>query len=528
MARMSSVMRASSRPALHLTGLVAVATLAGCASKTPPATAPTATASVGTAAAATRLEPPLASADRGVLATALDPLFGAPGLRTAVWSVLIQSLDTGEVLYRLNPDTLVMPASNQKIVSTAVAAARLGWDYRFETRLETTGTVAGGALQGDLFVTGTGDPSINDRDGRREVFFDEMAAALRAAGISRVQGRLIGDDNAFDEERFGYGWSWDDFVFGYSAPVGALQVNENLAHLVVSPGAGPGEAARVTLREPGSDLVLISHVTTGARDSETRVSMDRMPGKHELTVTGSIAAGNKDIVREAAVDNPTTYFLGQMRAALAARGITVSGGDVDVDDLDGTTRTATRQAIGRLQSPPLSDIARPLMKVSQNLYAETAMRALSLGAAPASMDASRKAVEETLGRWGVPAGTYVVADGSGLSRYNYVNASMIVAILRAIARDQKLAGPFVATLPIAGQDGTIGSRMKGTRAEGNVKAKTGSISNVRSLSGYLTTAAGERVVFSAIANNFTTPYATVDAAVEAALERVISTGPRAR
>lgn len=209
----------------------------------------------------------------------------------------------------------------------------------------------------------------------------------------------------------------------------------------------------------------------------------------------------------------------------------MSGDPVDIDDLataDGAPGPASRRVIGRLPSPPLADVARPLMKVSQNLYAETVMRALSLGPAPASMESSKKAVEETLSRWGVPSGSYVVADGSGLSRNNYVNASMLVAILRAMARDATLAEPFLATLPVAGKDGTIGSRMKGTRAEGNVRAKTGTIANVRSLSGYLTTTAGERIVFSAIANNFTTPSATVDAAVEGALERVIGRTPTTR
>jgi D-alanyl-D-alanine carboxypeptidase/D-alanyl-D-alanine-endopeptidase (penicillin-binding protein 4) len=502
---------------------------------------------------APRLEPSLAAGDRGVLALELDPFFAAPGLRTAVWSVLVQSLDSGEVLYRLNPDTLVMPASNQKIVSTAVGATRLGWDFRFETRLETTAPVSDDALRGDLIVAGNGDPTINNRDGRREAFFDEMAAALRAAGITRVDGRVIGDDNAFDDERFGFGWQWDDFVFAYSAPVGPLQVNENTAEVVITAGPDVGAPATAAIRQGGSDLVPVSRVTTGAKDSEASVSLDRLPAHRELVVSGTVPLGGKEVVRNAAVDNPTLYFAGETKLALAARGIAVSGAAVDIDDLEiapvpatstaavapaqpavssatagptpapaGTDARPPRRVLARLQSPPLSEVARPLMKVSQNLYAETLMRALSLGPAPASMTASKKAVEETLSRWGVPPGTYVVADGSGLSRQNYVNASMIVAILRAMARDPKLTEPFVATLPIAGKDGTIGSRMRGTRAEGNVTAKTGSLSNVRSLSGYLTTAAGERIVFSAIANNFTTPNATVDAAVEAALERVIS------
>jgi D-alanyl-D-alanine carboxypeptidase/D-alanyl-D-alanine-endopeptidase (penicillin-binding protein 4) len=553
---------------LRLLAIGAVALAVGCAPRSsPPAApgpAPHAAAAAVAPIGAPRLEPPLAAADRGALAAEIDPFFAAPGLRTAVWSVLVQSLDSGEVLYRLNPDTLVVPASNQKIVSTAVAAARLGWDFRFETRLETGASIDDGLLRGDLFVAGNGDPTINARDGRREAFFDEMAAALRAAGITRIGGRLVGDDNAWDDERFGFGWEWDDFAFGYSAPIGPLQVNENVAEVVVVPGSDAGTPAAVACRQPGSDLIIVNRVTTGPEHSEARVQLERLPGQRELRVHGTVPLGGKEVVRNAAVDNPTRYFVAETRLALAARGIAVDGAAVDIDDLaaamltasddapreratapprdgsDSATRPSTpraaaglagpgqRRILARLLSPPLSEVARPLMKVSQNLYAETVMRALSLGSAPASMDASRKAAEDTLSRWGVAPGTYFVADGSGLSRHNLVSASMIVAILRAVARNPTLSEAFVATLPVAGQDGTTAGRMKGTRAEANVRAKTGTIMNVRSLSGYLTTTTGERLVFSAIANNFTTPSATVDAAVEAALERLISRGSPAR
>ena len=445
MARMSSVMRARPLPFRSIVVAAALLLAAGCAPRTAPPATPAATATGASArGAAPRLEPSLAAVDRGTMATELDPFFAAPGLRTAVWSVLVQSLDSGEVVYRLNPDTLVMPASNQKIVSTAVAAARLGWDFRFETRLETAATVTDGVLRGDLIVAGNGDPTVNNRDGRRESFFDEMAAALKSAGISRVEGRLVGDDNAFDEERFGFGWQWDDFVFGYAAPVGPLQVNEGIAEVVDHAGAAVGAPAGVAFRQAGagSDLVLVTRVTTGPKDSEARVSLDALPGQRLLHVSGTVPLEGKEVVRNAAVDNPTLYFVAEAKTALAGRGVVVSGDPVDIDDLataDGAPGPASRRVIGRLPSPPLADVARPLMKVSQNLYAETVMRALSLGPAPASMESSKKAVEETLSRWGVPSGSYVVADGSGLSRNNYVNASMLVAILRAMARDATLA-----------------------------------------------------------------------------------------
>jgi D-alanyl-D-alanine carboxypeptidase/D-alanyl-D-alanine-endopeptidase (penicillin-binding protein 4) len=209
-----------------------------------------------------------------------------------------------------------------------------------------------------------------------------------------------------------------------------------------------------------------------------------------------------------------------LKGALQTRGIVVMGAAVDIDDLEAPIAADGRRTLGRVQSPPLSAIAKTLMKVSQNLYAETVFKAISLQPGPASVAASRALAEETLGSWGIAPGQYRIADGSGLSRVNFVSAQMIVRILRAMAKDPQNLAAFDATLPIAGKDGTIAGRMKGTRAQDNVHAKTGTLGHVRALSGYLTTADGERLVFSMIANNFQAPTATVDAAVDAALERL--------
>ena len=179
-----------------------------------------------------------------------------------VWGVDIRSLDTGEHLYDLNAGRLMMPASNMKIVTLAAAADILGWDYRFTTTLDTTGTVEGGVLKGDLIVRGGGDPTINTREGRAAARLDEWAAALRAAGIQQIDGAVIGDDQHFDDEGIGAGWAWDYLQFGYAAPVGALQFNENLATLTVTPGLEAGAPATVALTA-GSGLRTMTRVGTG-------------------------------------------------------------------------------------------------------------------------------------------------------------------------------------------------------------------------------------------------------------------------
>ena len=459
----------------------------------------------------------------------LEATFAEPALRAAVWSVRVESLDRGDVLYQLNPDTLVVPASNTKIVTLAVGAARLGWNYGYETRLETAGEVVDGELRGDLVVVGSGDPTINGRDGNRAAVFAAWAEALRAAGIRRVAGRIVGDDDAFDDERYGDGWSWDDFAHGYAAPVGALQYNENLVQVVVRPGPAPGDPADVALVPAESGLLVANHVTTGPAGTDAEVDIARFPGRAELRISGTLPAGGGTQTLTAAVDNPTLFFVRALRAALASRGIEVNGDAVDIDELAPGDPSAppgpgapvpARRTLAVHVSPPLAEIGKTLMKASQNLYAETVLRTLSLRPGPASVAASRTIEQEVLAGWGLLPGQYALVDGSGLSRLNFVSASAVVRILREVARDPQGFAAFVATLPVAGRDGTIAGRLKATRAEANATAKTGTLRHVRALSGYVTALDGERLLFSIIANNFTTPTRDVDKVVDAAVARL--------
>lgn len=436
------------------------------------------------------------------------------------WGVDIRSLDTDERLFELNAGKLMMPASNMKIVTLAAAAETLGWDFRFTTTLEACAPVENGVLLGDLFVRGNGDPTINSRQGRGEAVLGEWAEALRAAGIREIRGRIVGDDQAFDEEGIGPGWSWDYLDAGYAAPSGALQFNENTAPLTVAPSAAAGEPAIVRL-PPGTGLTLVTHAVTGSAGTEETIRISRRIDGAIIEVSGSIPAGSKGIRRNIAVANPTLFFAQSVKDVLAARGIPASGEAADLDDIaaEFIGLAGDRHVIATTTSPPLREIATVLMKVSQNLYAETFLKAV--GAARNGLGTAqggRAVVRQTLSSWGIPGDSYVNADGSGLSRYNYLAPNMVTAVLEHIYRDGRHRDPFIATLPIAGKDGTISTRMRGSRAEGNAAAKTGSIANVRSLSGFVRTRDGEMLVFSIIANDFVAPPGTVTWMTDLAVE----------
>ena len=216
------------------------------------------------------------------------------------------------------------------------------------------------------------------------------------------------------------------------------------------------------------------------------------------------------------VDNPTLFFVTVLRNTLIAHGIGVDGPAVDIDDIGNAPSRDGAAVLLLHRSPPLSMLATTLMKVSQNLYAETLLKTMSLANNIDGVDGAATArggiaaVRATLKAWGVEDGGLIMRDGSGLSRYNYVTPQTLVTILTHVGRDDRLRGPFESALPIAGRDGTLAGRMAGTAAEGNAHAKTGSIANARALSGYVTTADGERLVFSIIANNFETAASLIE------------------
>jgi D-alanyl-D-alanine carboxypeptidase/D-alanyl-D-alanine-endopeptidase (penicillin-binding protein 4) len=485
----------------------------GCGARTSP---PVAQPSIPDAAAVST---------RAQLRRDLQQIFEAPSLDHANWGVKIESLRTGQTLYSYNPFKFLVPASNQKVLTAAVAAERLGWDYRFTTRLFGTGAVdADGTLQGDLVVVGDGDPSINPRHADRAGAFDGWAATLQSRGVRAISGRIVGDDNAFAEPGLGLGWSWDNLAHGYGTAIGALQFNENQITVTITPGAA-GAAAVVTTTPTVHGMVIDARATTAAAGAANTVEIARLPGSSVLRVGGEIAADAKPLTITASVENPTQLYVNALKEALQRQGIIVDGAAVDVDALSSplSLSGATELLVDR--SPPLAEIIDVCLKWSRNEYAETLLRAVALSEQPATTSAALDVMRAQLRTWGIPSAFVAPIDGSGLSRQDYVTAHALTSLLTYVWMDPKHADVFRSTLPVAGVSGTLAERMKATPLEGRVWAKTGTLSNVRGLSGYLLTRWGEPMVFSMMANNFQVPPAEIDAAMERALLQVFESAP---
>ena len=351
---------------------------------------------------------------RHALADRLTALLDSAATEQALWAVFVRSLDAGDVLFAHHGDRLLMPASTMKIITLAVAAERLGWDYSYETRVLSAAAVVDGVLRGDLIVRGSGDPTINTRAGHGMPAFDAWAATLLEAGTTAIDGRVIGDDDLVEDAAPGYGWSWDDLPYGYATPGGALQHRDNVAVLTVHPGSVAGEDAAIEVGPPASGVRVVNRVETVSPDSETELTLKRLPDG-ALEVLGAVPASAAPVYRTASVQTPTVFFVRGLKQTLKTWGIDVSGDAVDLDDVDAAVVDGALRVLASHRSPPLWDIAGTLMGVSQNLYAETLLRTLDQDRQPRTAVAGRAVMREVLESWGVDPSRVVVADGSGLS-----------------------------------------------------------------------------------------------------------------
>jgi len=426
----------------------------------------------------------------------------------AHWGVLIKSLKTGETIYARNEKKMFMPASNMKLFTSSSAMIALGPNYRYTTRLVTNGEVIDGVLNGDLIIVGSGDPTISGRfdSGKVTITFEQWADSLKALGITQIKGNIIGDDNCFDDEYYGAGWAADDETYYYAAQISGLSFNDNCVDIRIAPSATIADVCSLTWSPNTRYVNIINQTTTASEiDSVNDIHFERKRGTNNIFVLGKMSIGKNPFIESVTVENPTTYSVMVLKEVLESKGISVLGAIVDADDFADTIRYENSKQLASFTSLPYSEIIKTINKPSQNFYTEQVFRTIGKERyGVGSMDNSRAVAFPILYSWGVDTARVRYVDGSGLSRQDLITPSDIVSILSGMSKENSFL-PFYESLPIAGIDGTIKNRMKGTKAQGNVHAKTGAIGYVRSLSGYVTSSDGEQFVFSMITNHYTVP-----------------------
>ena len=462
---------------------------------------------------------------RAGLAAEITRVLDASAFDDAYWGVYVQNLDTGDVLYGRNETRRFVPASNMKLLTTAAALDALGPDFRYRTRLYADGEIQNGTLNGALVVRGAGDPTFGGRyaDGDVTRAFRQWADSLRAMGVRRVRGVVVGDDDVFDNVHLGQGWQWDDLVWYYGAEISGLQFNEGTIKLT-SRGTSPGQPARVSI-DPNVDYVRVVNRTTTTSGGGVREGYSRALSDNVFTLTSSVPAGRTE-VEDVAIVNPTEYFVRVMVSVLRDAGIEVTAEEVDVDEWGRRPRYETMRRVATHISPPLSEIVEETNTSSNNLYAEHLLRTLGAyvyrGAdlPTGSAFAGYAAMEPFLERIGVDPESFRVADGSGLSALNRLTPVGIVAVLRGMRDhpDARVARSFYESLAVGGRTGTLRGRYRSGDARGNVHAKTGYISGARTLSGYVTSDRGDTIAFSLLCNNYPVSTSRVNRAQDEIVE----------
>lgn len=449
------------------------------------------------------------------LEAALRAIIEGSALAGARAGVVVSDASTGEVLFSRNGDVLLNPASNVKLVTSAAALARLGPAYRFETEFLVDAASAGSSSVKTLYVRGGGDPSlVTER-------LWGIAGELQHLGLRRI-GEVVLDESFFDGERLGPGYDQEEGDKSYLAPAGALSLNWNTIAVHVSPGDRRGQKARVEV-EPASAHVEIENRTSTVSKKGRRhvvVSSVSAGGKQRVVVSGRIPVGSRTQVVWRRVDDPALYLGHTLVRLLDHRGV----------KLTGKVRTGTAPQGARLvhvaESEPLAEIVRRLNKTSNNFVAEQVLKTLGAEAkgTPGSWPKGVEVVQDFLAEMGIPRGAYVMKNGSGLNDTNRFSARQLVTLLRAMWSRFPLAAEYVASLPVAGRDGTIRWRMDGTEAQGRLRAKTGTLEGVTSLSGFVETAGKRTLAFAVLVNDFPGRTAGVVRAVDALGSAIAASG----
>lgn len=431
----------------------------------------------------------------------IDSIFKDSTFAHAHWGVLIKSLKTGETWYERDANRMYIPASNTKLPSGASTLLKLGPDFTYNTKVCINGTVEDSVLTGDLVVIGNGDPTLYTKfhEDSRNVFFS-LADTLKKHGIKKIDGRIIGDDNLFDDNRLGFGWSYTDLDVWYSAEVNALQFNENYVDILITPPAKKDGKIKIEPMLESSYYKIINEIEV--RDTGYHsIEIERPMYSNDIKLKGYVCAGSSEFFITPAIYNATMFYVTALKESLTLKGIEVTGAPTDCDDIDNWQQISDSiNIITSFKSPPMKEMLAGMLKRSQNMYAETFVRTLGMVFnEKGTFLNGKKVVEQVLDSIGIKPKTYAYRDGSGLSRYNFFSPAQFVKIQTAMY-NSKYKDVWYNSQTIAGVDGTLERRMKGTKAEGNVHGKTGTLMNVRALSGYVTTADGEDVVFSFLVN----------------------------
>ncbi|MCL7746053.1 D-alanyl-D-alanine carboxypeptidase/D-alanyl-D-alanine-endopeptidase [Halalkalibacter alkaliphilus] len=422
-----------------------------------------------------------------------------PSMEGAIASISIRSAKTGELLMEHNGTTRLRPASNMKLFTAATALAVLGDNYTFQTELVTDGNIKWALLDGNLYIKGKGDPTLLKED------IDQLVGTLQKKGVKFIRGDVIGDDSWYDDTRYSVDLPWSDETTYYGSAISALTVSADDDYdagsiiVKVSP-QDIGQSGKIQI-EPQTEYVhIVNETETVSADHTTKITVNREHGTNTIIIEGTISKDTSEEKSTVAVWEPTDFALAMFEEALQQKGIKLLGEVKRGVTPENTSLLAVRESI------PLSELMVPFMKLSNNGHAEVLVKEMGkVMKEEGSWEKGLEVMDEQLRSFGVETDTLVIRDGSGISHINLISANQLTKILFSVQSEDWFP-VFLHSLPVSGGEnrlerGTLYRRLANPEAVGKVKAKTGTLTTVSTLSGYVETKSGETVIFSILLNN---------------------------
>jgi len=454
----------------------------------------------------------------------IDSVINTPPLDRTHWGIAAYDPEADRVLARVNYEKHFIPASNTKLVTTAAGLALLGPDFRYTTMLRAIGGTR--AAPAALLLDGRGDPSLSFRfhEGGELGALGMLADSVVAAGIGRVNGPLIVDTRYFDDRRVHTAWEVGDLDWSYASPVSGFAVDEATVTLVIEPGAAPGEAAQVRALTPEGMIRIENALVTDTAFSRYEWGFLRLPGEDAFRFEGTVPLNTRPDTIRIPVRDPAEFAGEALVELLEQRGVEVEGG---VNVVRGEevlpVQVSGARPVASWTSPPLSQIAAEILKPSNNWVAEQLLKTLGaeLGEGGSWEEGLRVEREWMVDVVGIDSTSFLLKDGSGLTAQNLLSPEAIVRLL-TFAREQSWGAAYRAALAEPGEDGTLERRL--TALQGRTYAKTGTITNVNALSGYIINAAGNEVVFSIMTNATGEPASEVRPAIDRLVEAFAQIG----
>lgn len=456
----------------------------------------------------------LFAANVGV-AQSIDSIVSSASNQETLWSVTVRNSD-GTILEDFNSEKLIIPASNQKLFTTAAILNGLGNGYRFYTNIYGGGNIVDSVYYGDLIIRGVGDPSISGfmYGDDREFVFKEFLEQLKSRGIKEISGKLIANIGFFEWQKYPKGWDWDDLSFYYGVEIAPLSFNNNAVDLLVEAYGAIGSKPNISWFPYNTDYATFyneQEIIDPNRDYDEEYI--KYLGENKFHLGSKLPSGYEE-EESLAITDAHQYFLDSFDKFLNRNGIKTSS-RFDVQNQDIPDYWVNYQVLASHTSEPLSKLIEWTNKESDNFYTEMLLRTLvaeKVGK-PASFENGIKEVRTFLGSLDIDTTYVVMKDGSGMASGNFTKTSILSEFLVKIQENPEFPS-FYSSMSVAGIDGTIAHRMKGTPLYNNFKGKSGYVGGVRTLSGYFVSSSGERIIVSLAANNFIGKVRPIDAVHE--------------